>query len=380
VSRRRRQGQARRRLPARALRRRRHARAPRRRRRRHAVEFRAIPAPAVVERELEATPARVNERLAAGGFAALREVPLPKARTDARFEAKQGDLEIAVDLPKLLVRRSGMLLATLILPAQGHNAPDCREANQAMIHRLFVPTGAPDLLVVEVAYHGNERCIAPAPDWIDLEIGLVQPSDAVVWKESISPDGRYGVTVGDVEKHIGPNMLVEIKTKKVLAVLASEPFFLHEGHAEPQPRWSPDGKTLLWYIDGKWGSFVLLVLRVERGAVKWQAELREPAIAHALAQARKAQPALYERIKKNGAGDGSWWRDGFAVDVRPEPDDAQKSWLPMKIAVSIDANPKQIADEPNLVGNLAGTLAADGKLKLGKLAITFAGTTPAEPN
>lgn len=198
-----------------------------------------------------------------------------------------------------------------------------------------------------------------------------QPT-ARISPSSISPDGRYGVTVSE-QPGDHANQLVEVASGKVLAELSSDVAFEHQNHATIDPKWSADGKTLVWYVDGKWGSFAVVVVRIENGAVKWQTNVRELGVLRALEAARKANPKAYALAKQQGETSGSWFRDGFAIEVRPEVSGKSKSALPLRVSITMTSDPKQLDSYPKaarLAGTMSAVLGADGALTFSKLVIT----------
>ena len=202
------------------------------------------------------------------------------------------------------------------------------------------------------------------------------PKRARAWPGSVSPDGKLGVTVPDAD-HVKPgahqNQLVDVATGKVVATLPSETVFENESHADMQPRWSPDSSTLVWYVDGKWGSLALVVAHVERGRLKWQTDVRELAVQHLLKELRTAYPDAAAAVKKHGARGGGWFRDGLAIDVKPRPvdDDDDDAWDALGFSVDATSDPKA-TDDPDdykVTAKLSVELAADGKLSFGTVRI-----------
>jgi len=199
------------------------------------------------------------------------------------------------------------------------------------------------------------------------------PPGFKIWPSSISPDGKLGVIVPDVD-HLKDkerqNKLVEIATGKVIATLAAETVFDHQNNTDITPSWSKDGTLLEWKADGKWGSLMLVLVRVDHGAVKDQIDVREAAVTAALAAANKANPKAYAAAKKEGEGNGSWFRDGFAIDVRQDHEGAPS--LPFKLVIELTSNPKEIDDYPaaaRLKGTMTGTVGVDGKISFGAFVV-----------
>lgn len=202
------------------------------------------------------------------------------------------------------------------------------------------------------------------------------PDGFQVVAASISPDGKLGVIAPDLDhakEREHQNKLVEIATGKVLAVIDADTAFEHQNHTTLSPRWSEDGSLLVWYVDGKWGSYALVLLRIDHGAVTAQINARELAVQEALRAARQASPKAYAAAKQEGKDEGWWFRDGFAIEVRPEVAETAKIGLPLKLVIEMTSNPKEMDSYPKaarLSGKLTGVVGADGKLTFGKLVVT----------
>ena len=97
------------------------------------------------------------------------------------------------------------------------------------------------------------------------------PKGFVVPKCTLSPDGRYGVTVPVLDQHEDSenpeNSVIELKTGRTIAVIKTKVTGWNRmAHGGVLPcRWSPDGSLLLWEVDGKWfRDAVVLSVKVER--------------------------------------------------------------------------------------------------------------------
>lgn len=181
---------------------------------------------------------------------------------------------------------------------------------------------------------------------------------------SRSPDHRFGVTVPvrdfDDEKSHPPNKLVEIKSGRVLAVLAGETGWTKMNHGGVLPaRWSRDCSLLLWEVDGKWFPNALDVVKIEKDEVKWQTDILKAAQEAILARTKAATPQKYAAAKKANAGNGSAYADGFSIDVEALDPIA----LPLRVRVALTSNPKQIPgpDMVTLESKLEATVDVDGK-------------------
>lgn len=202
------------------------------------------------------------------------------------------------------------------------------------------------------------------------------PDGFQVVPSSLSLDGKLGVIAPDLDhakdrEH--QNKLIEIATGKVLAVIDADTAFEHQNHTTLSPKWSEDSSLLVWYVDGKWGSYALVLLRIDHGAVTAQINARELAVQEALRAARQANPKACASAKLEGKDSGSWFRDGFAIEVRPEASETAKIALPLKLVIEMTSNPKAMDSYPKAArfsGKLTGVVGADGKLTFSKLVVT----------
>jgi len=185
---------------------------------------------------------------------------------------------------------------------------------------------------------------------------------------SRSPDGRYAVTGPDSFDDAAPHRVVELATGKPIATLQSEAVFKGQSHATLDPRWTRDGKTLLWYVDGKWGSTALELVRFENGKPIAQIDVRERVVLEVLAAVRTAAPRAAAIAKQRGQGSGRWFREGLAIDVRPAWKGAPV--FPLRFEIELTSDPKCLDDYPR-AGRLGyratATLDATGKLVVGAL-------------
>ena len=81
---------------------------------------------------------------------------------------------------------------------------------------------------------------------------------------------------------------------------------------------------------------------------------------------RAARPAVFAETKARSDRAGSYYNDGFVVDVRPANG---KASLPLPIVIEINGNPKDMDDVPHLAGTMTGVVGTDGKLTLSKLTV-----------
>lgn len=189
---------------------------------------------------------------------------------------------------------------------------------------------------------------------------------------STSPDGKLAVIApqGAPSGQTHDNQLVEVATGKVVATLVSVTAALGD---DMMPRWSSDGSLLEWYVDGKWGSSALVIVRLDKGKVVSQIDARELAVHEVIAEVQRTHATAAAAAKREGADEGSWFRDGLAIDVRPagthDRDDGTrevpKPALPLQLEVTYTSNPKQLDSYPaaaRLDGNLALAIDVNGKL------------------
>jgi hypothetical protein len=198
------------------------------------------------------------------------------------------------------------------------------------------------------------------------------PKGFAVVPKSLSPDGKLEVIAPDDATSTQPDQLVEVATGKVVATLSSTPAPLPQSQLEFYPTWSKDGAWLEWYVDGKWGSWALLLVHVEHGAVTQQIDARELAVKETLAEVQRMHASAAAAAKRQGNTSGSWFRDGLAIDVKPSGtklgDDGTSvpaPALPLALDVTYTSNPKQLDDFPKpaqLDGTLALAIDAHGKL------------------
>jgi hypothetical protein len=198
------------------------------------------------------------------------------------------------------------------------------------------------------------------------------PKGFAVVPKSISPDGKLEVIAPADATSTQPDQLVEVATGKVVATLISTPAPLRQSNLEFHPSWSKDGSLLEWYVDGKWGSWALLLVRVEHGAVAAQIDARELAVHEVLADVQQHHASAAAAAKREGKAAGAWFRDGLAIDVRPSGTERGDDGLtvpapslPLSLDVTYTSNPKQLDTYPKaaqLDGSLALVIDAQGKL------------------
>jgi hypothetical protein len=188
----------------------------------------------------------------------------------------------------------------------------------------------------------------------------------VVPECTLSPDGRYGVTVPllDQQELLGnpKNSVIEVKTGKVVAVIKAKfTGWNRQNHGGVLPcRWSEDGSLLLWEVDGKWFSDALVLLKFENGVLEWQTDILRAAQTEMLARTKRAAPKQYSLAKAANAGSGSAYPEGFTIAVAaPNPIS-----LPLNIQAALTSDPKQIEGFPRLGSELTGFVDERGNFKV----------------
>jgi hypothetical protein len=184
--------------------------------------------------------------------------------------------------------------------------------------------------------------------------------------ETLSPDGRYGVTVPVVDLDTSDNepepknTLIQMRTRRVLTVINAETGFNRalNWRSEPIANWSRDGSLLLWTVHGKWSPYALVLLKVESDQVQWQRDLLTLAQQAILTRTREASPKKYSVAKKANEGNGSGYPEGFTVDVEA----LEPISLPLHLRAALTSNPKGIEGEPTLESYLEGEIDNQGNL------------------
>ena len=181
----------------------------------------------------------------------------------------------------------------------------------------------------------------------------------VVVPGSGSPDGKWQVLIPSLasqDTQPPPSCetrVVSVSTGALLTRLPGECFFEHQSQIQLSPRWSRDSRTLVWLADNKWGSANLQILQLEGDKVASTFDARAPAEDQVLAAVRRASPKQYATSIRHGKGNGTWFRDGFSIDVRPSLG-ADVQW-PISFRVDISSDPKCMWPATDRAG---GTLTA----------------------
>jgi hypothetical protein len=207
----------------------------------------------------------------------------------------------------------------------------------------------------------------------ELITGKQFPDGFGVVKSSLSPDGRYGVLAPDWDHYEDgqpQNKLVEVKTGRVLAVIKAETGLVRMNHGGILPsRWSSDGLFLLWHVDGKWSPRALVLLKVDKGEVKWQRDLLKLAQQEILARTRKAVLRKYPAARKRNAGlsDEAYPGGMTIINVVTEGEEDAPLVLPVTINAELESNPKAIEDSPKSTevnSEMHAKIDAEGKFSV----------------
>lgn len=202
------------------------------------------------------------------------------------------------------------------------------------------------------------------------------PKGYVIAEDSASPDGRYGVTVplmdeleNDLSAH---NSVVDLKSGKALGVIKANTGWDHMNHTSIMPaQWSRDSSLVLWYVDGKWFPWAYVLIKIEDGRIAWQTDMLKEAQQAILARTKEAAPKAYAAAKKDNEGSGSAFPEGFSVDVEANG----PVELPLKLEVSLTANPKGIEGKPNVESHMEAIVDKNGKFVVKEFALGPGGSS-----
>ena|SRR5438270_9169105 len=215
------------------------------------------------------------------------------------------------------------------------------------------------------------NCIAQDADEDEVIKGPQFPANFIVPKSSVSPDGRYGVIAPADWDHYDENgkpqnKVVEIKSGRVLATINAETGLVHMNHGGILPtQWSADNSYLIWTVDGKWAFRALVLLKIDNGQLKWQRNLLTLMQHEILAQTRKAAPQKYAAAKKQNAGNGSAYPEGFTISVTVGGKEDVPLTFPLPLHAELESNPKAIEDFPDsadVTSEMDATMDGNGKL------------------
>ena len=114
-------------------------------------------------------------------------------------------------------------------------------------------------LLVLFALVVNSRTAAATIDW---------PDGYVVYENTASPDGRYGVLVPTMEAWeqdeslSQANYLADLKAHRVLGKLDSVDYFEHQNHRSLAVYWAPDSSICVVENDARYGAESISVLEI----------------------------------------------------------------------------------------------------------------------
>jgi len=197
---------------------------------------------------------------------------------------------------------------------------------------------------------------------------LAHGADYLTPDDKLSPNHAFGVLVpvfheeADDAADVRRNKVIEVDTGRVIAVLAGDPPAYDRRlnhHGTGEANWSADSALLLWKVDGKWNPDALEIVKIGAdGRAQWQVDILKAAQQAALARTREAAPKAYAAAKKENAGSGRAFPDGFTIDVTAGP----AVVLPLVVHADLTANPKGIEDYPaNLDSHLDAEVTKDGR-------------------
>ena len=188
---------------------------------------------------------------------------------------------------------------------------------------------------------------------------------------TLSPDLKYGVTVPDADGDDSNNRLVEMKTRKVLAVIQGETQFSHMTWDDgTPPRWSTDSSLLLWRVEDKWNAATVTAVKLDGDKVAWQLDILLVAQKAILNRTRKAKPREYEAIKKDHAGWGGAYPDGFAVDVYAGGIGDGPISLPLAVHADLASDTKGMNLPSDMSAQLDGVVDKEGKFTVTKFCVS----------
>ncbi|QIF04676.1 hypothetical protein G5S37_25145 [Roseimicrobium sp. ORNL1] len=159
---------------------------------------------------------------------------------------------------------------------------------------------------------------------------------------TISPDGRFGVTVPTMDQYIEneslKNVLVEVATKRPIVVMESLVGTTYPVRGTADAQWSSESDLLLWTVSGKWFEHEQVLYKLKDGKVVWQLDLRKIVERAILKRAKEATPETYAIKKKENAGNGSAYPEGFSVFIQVGGDKGFQ--LPLAVHASMTSDPK----------------------------------------
>jgi hypothetical protein len=190
-------------------------------------------------------------------------------------------------------------------------------------------------------------------------------------KASLSPDGRYGVTVPTMQEYLEDenikNVLVEVATKRPVAVMEGMVGVTNSTRYTADAQWSSRSDLLLWTVEGKWFEASQVLFKLNDGKVAWQLDIRKTVETAILKHTKEVAPETYAIKKAENAGNGSAYPEGFSVFI--QLGDEERLDLPLAVHASMTSDPKssRLPDNQgasrswNLESELDGVVDKDGK-------------------
>ncbi|MEZ0275023.1 MAG: hypothetical protein ACAH88_08970, partial [Roseimicrobium sp.] len=116
-------------------------------------------------------------------------------------------------------------------------------------------------------------------------------------KDTLSPDGRYGVTVPTMQEYVEnenlKNVLVEVATKRPIAVMEGMVGVTKAVKYTADAQWSSGSDLMLWTVEGKWFEAAQVLFKLNDGKVAWQLDLRKTVETEILKLTKEASPETY---------------------------------------------------------------------------------------
>lgn len=171
------------------------------------------------------------------------------------------------------------------------------------------------------------------------------PEGFTIPASTLSPDGCLGVLVPDAARYQenNGNRLVDAASGSEVAVIRATTGMEHMNHGGICPRWTEDGRGLLWVVGGKWFPRAMVYLRIADGKVKWQRDLLTMSQQEILKRVRKADPAAYAAAVKENKTPGTAFPEGFTINVNIV---GSEVGLPLHFIVDLTSDPNHLNCPP----------------------------------
>ncbi|MFO1437305.1 MAG: SH3 domain-containing protein [Verrucomicrobiaceae bacterium] len=209
-----------------------------------------------------------------------------------------------------------------------------------------------------------------SPSRIEAQEASGIPAGFEIPESSRSPNGKYGVLVpSELKDDKWPasdqNKLVEIATGRVLAVIRGQTGVANVGNHALVPKWSADSSLLLWEVAGDWEPVALALLKIDRGTVKWQVNIKKEAQQAAIAAAFAADHTTAEKASEWNLSHRPRFPNthGFQIWVEAGGKDAEGRQkppvLPLSVHAALETRPPRTADFPD---DLSMAIEVDGQI------------------